>query len=98
MMSDYESLRAEAREYEAEDRCGRINARRARQAMQGEPGDPPEYIGEDDDEDEEAGDEDTTEAGLDVGRKHQAQAVRPERRAVKERAEVEPWKSLSLTD
>lgn len=49
-MSDYESLRAEAREYEAEDRIDRINARRAWQAMQGEPGDPPEYIGEDDDD------------------------------------------------
>ena len=46
LMSDWDDICADAREEAAEDHRRRINARRAWQAMQGPPGDPPEFIEE----------------------------------------------------
>lgn len=97
-MSDWESLRAEARELEAEDRICRINARRAWASTQGEPGDPPEFVCADcgvDGEcvcpEEEAEHEDEgTEVVAGVGRGNQAQAVGPARRVEESRTEAEP--------
>lgn len=97
-MSDWESLRAEARELKVEDRIDRINARRAWASSQGEPGDPPEFVcpdcgidgececPEEEDEHEDEGAE--VVAGVDRG--NQTQAVRPARRVEEVRKEAAP--------
>lgn len=97
-VSDYESLRAEARELEAEDRIYRINARRAWASTQGEPGDQPEFIcpgcgldGECECPEEEVEHEDEgPEVVAGVERGNQAQAVRHARCAEESRTEAEP--------
>lgn len=102
LMSDWESIQADAREEVAESRVCRINARRST-LVDSASEEPPSYIcescGIDGDckcSDEEAAHED--EAGCTVGRGDEAQAVRPARRTENQREEVQPWKSLSLTD
>lgn len=96
-MSDWESLREEARELAAEDRIHRINAHRAWASTQGEPGDPPEFIcpgcgldGECECPEEEAEHEDEgNEAVAVVDRRSQAQGLGPTRRVEESRTEAE---------